>query len=259
MQKGFGLIFILIGVLFILLAAGAGFWWGRRSLPQTNPVITSASLNQNQSTASAQSTTFMKRSFDPTQGLYPEKPLPQEITGVAEENLTGFNCDGPYIQNSDGQYLWSLQLDGEAYLKPLSTDITTEVSNLNNYLKGVGSNQPAVYVTYCVTDAGGKYLLAGQPMTGGGAGSDTYITDLNHGIGGPLSGLIKSEPWPYFGCSNIMQLTKSEMYIACSAGDGGFSGQAIYKKSLSSNQVTTVIKCTNQLSEDMKTSNVTCE
>jgi hypothetical protein len=125
MQKGFGLIFILIGVLFILLAAGAGFWWGRRSLPQTNPVITSASLNQNQSTASAQSTTFMKRSFDPTQGLYPEKPLPQEITGVAEENLTGFNCDGPYIQNSDGQYLWSLQFDGEAYLKPLSTDITT--------------------------------------------------------------------------------------------------------------------------------------
>ena len=237
MQKGFGLI-VFIGVICILLlAAGGGFWLGRNSVI-LSPVSNIANQDPQSSIAP---TKFTKRTFDPKREIYPGYSLPGEITNIAEKELVGFNCDGPYTSTSDGLYLWSLQLDGETYLK------------------GVGYQQPAAYITYCLTETGGKYLLVGQPMPGGGAGSDTYIMDLNHGIGGPLGGLVKSEPWPYFGCSSILQITSDAMYVFCSAGDGGFSGQAVYKKKLSTGEVTPLIRCTNTAQPDSEQSIISCQ
>lgn len=260
MEKGFGLIIFVLIILVLLMAVAGGFWMGRKSLTMgLNNSISSTLTKQNQATSSAQGTVFMKRSFDPTQGFYPDKPLPQEITGVAEQNLVGFNCDGPYMETQTGQYLWGIQLEDGLYYKPMNEELAKFTADTNTNLEQVGTKRPAAYISYCVTENGGKYLLVGQYLGGGGAGTDTHIFDLNHGIGGPLSGLIKSEPWPYFGCSNIMQITKEAMYIACSAGDSGFSGHAIYRKDLFSNQVATVMKCTNQMSEDMTTSNVVCQ
>lgn len=256
MQKGFGLVIFIIVITLLLLVGGGGFWLGRMSSTSNSSVITPALLNQNQS---PQQTTFAKRSYDPVKELYPGHPLPQELIAISDDKLIGFNCDGPYMQRSDGQYLWSLELDGENYLKPLSPDVSTQIVNVNNYLRTVGYKQSAAYLTYCVTEAGTPYLLAGQPMPGGGAGSDVYIMDLNHGVAGPLGGVIKSEPWLYFGCSGIMQISQEAVYVFCSAGDGGFSAQAVYKKSLSSPEVVPVIKCRDLLSEDMQTSQVTCE
>lgn len=255
MQKGFGLI-VFIGVICILLlVAGGGFWLGRKSIilyPVSN-------ITPQDPQSSVAPTKFTKRTFDPKREMYPGYSLPGEITNIAEKELVGFNCDGPYRSTSDGLYLWSLQLDGETYLKPFPSDLTTEVYNLNTYLKRVGYQQPAAYITYCLTETGGKYLLVGQPMPGGGAGSDTYIMDLNHGIGGPLSGLVKSEPWPYFGCSSILQITSDAMYVFCSAGDGGFSGQAVYKKKLSTGEVTPLIRCTNTAQPDSEQSIISCQ
>lgn len=260
MEKGFGLIIFIVVLALLLVVGGGGFWLGRMSVERSaDPGITAVSNNQNQSTADAPQTNFMKRNFDPNLEIFPGHPLPQELTAVSEANLAGFNCDGPYLQQSDGRYLWSVELDGEQYFKPLTGEVINQIVNINNFLTAAGNQQPAAYLTYCVTESGGKYLLAGQPLPGGGAGSDTYIMDLNHGANGPLSGVVKSEPWPYFGCSSILQITQDVMYIFCSGGDGGFSGQAIYKKSLTSASVTPVIKCTNELLEDRESSEINCE
>jgi hypothetical protein len=150
-------------------------------------------------------------------------------------------------------------LDGEQYLKPISSDLSQVVVDINNYLHGVGYQEFAAYMTYCVTETGQKYLLAGQPVPGGGVGSDTYIFDLAKGIAAFSGEVIKSEAWPYFGCSSILQISSESMYVFCSAGDGGFSAQAIYKKNLTSGEVTPVIKCTDQVGEDLPSSKTTCQ
>ncbi len=255
MQKGFGLVIFIMVVFILLLAVGAGFWLGRKSVPTT----TLTDITDQNPQGLVTPTKYAKRSFDPKQEIYPGYNLPVEVTNVSESDLIGFNCDGPYMRGMDGQYLWSVELAGERYLKPIQSDLSQVVSDLNNYLLGVGIKEFAAYITYCVTENGGKYLLAGQPLPGGGAGSDTYIMDLNHGIGGPLSGLVKSESWPYFGCSSILQITSDAMYVFCSAGDGGFSGQAIYKKNLSNGEVAPVIRCTNTAQPDIDQSITSCQ
>jgi hypothetical protein len=258
MQKGFGILVLIVVIAGLLLVGGAGFWLGRLSTESFDSGISSVLFNQNQASSSVQ-TSFIKRSYDPKQEIYPGYSLPAELVNAPEHTLTGFNCDGPYMQNSDGQYFWQVQFDGEVYLKPLSSELYTEMIKVNDYLRGVGTKEPAAYITYCVTETDKKYLLAGQPMLVGGGGSDTYIFDLTSGIGNASSGKITSEPWPYFGCSNILQISQESMYVFCSAGDGGFSGQAIYKKSLISGEISPAIKCINQFTEDLQSSKTSCE
>lgn len=258
MQKGVGLIIFIAVVVILSLAVGGGFLLGRMSTSSSTPSITQALFNQNQTTSAGQ-TTYSKRSYDPKQEIYPGYPLPAELMNTPENALVGFNCDGPYMQNADGQYFWSVQLENETYLKPLAADLSIDVTAANTYLKKIGYKQPAAYLTYCVTENNARYLLAGQPLSGGGAGSDIYIFDLAGGIGGATGGVIKSEPWPYFGCSSILQISQDAMYLFCSAGDGGFSAQAVYKKALSSGEVTPLIKCTNTAKADSETSETSCK
>jgi hypothetical protein len=258
MHKGFGLVIFIVVVVILSTAVGGGFILGRMSVSPTNSAITQALFNQNQVSSPAQ-TAFAKRSYDPKQEIYPGHPLPAELINAPENTLVGFNCDGPYMQNANGQYFWAVQLENETYLKPLAADLSTDVTAANTYLKKIGYKQPAAYLTYCVTENNARYLLAGQPLPGGGAGSDTYIFDLAGGIGGATGGVIKSEPWPYFGCSSILQISQEAMYLFCSAGDGGFSAQAVYKKALLSGEVTPLIKCTSTAKADSENSEISCK
>lgn len=258
MQKGFGLVIFIVVVFILLAVLGGGFWLGRES---TKIISINSSSNRTEQTkiADHSSTNFTKRNYDPRKDLYPGFPLPVALTSVDEASLVGFNCDGPYLRNNEGQYLWSVQIDGEAYLKPLTVDLSDKVSKINDYLKQVGYHEMAVYITYCVTEKGAAYLLAGQPIPKGGAGSDTYIIDLNQNNAESAEAVVKSEDWPYFGCSTILQISQDAMDIFCAAGDGGFSGQAIYRKSLVKNEINPLIKCTNQAQPDSDTSVTSCQ
>ncbi len=253
MEKGFGLVIFIVVVFILLAVLGGGFWLGRES----NKIIGTNNLsNQSEQTGTPTSTNFTKRNYDPKKDIYPGFPLPIALTSIAETSLVGFNCDGPYLRNNEGQYLWSVQIDGEAYLKPLNVDVSDKVIKVNDYLTQVGYREMAAYVTYCVTEKGKAYLLAGQPIP---SGSDTYIFDLKQEIGTGGEGIIKSEDWPYFGCSSILQISQDAMDIFCSAGDGGFSGQAIYRKNLLKNEISPLIKCTNQAQPDSETSVTNCQ
>lgn len=257
MQKGFGLVIFIVVVFILLITLGGGFWLGRES----NKIIgiNNSGLMEQTETEALSSTNFTKRNYDPKKDIYPGFPLPITLTSIDETSLVGFNCDGPYLRNNEGQYLWSVQIDGEPYLKPLNVDVSDKVIKVNDFLRQVGYREMAAYITYCVTEKGQAYLLAGQPIPRGGAGNDTYIIDLKQEIGMGGEGIIKSEDWPYFGCSSILQISQDAMDIFCSAGDGGFSGQAIYRKNLLKNEISPLIKCTNQAQPDSESSFTNCQ
>lgn len=181
MQKGFGIIFLLIGILVITVAGGA-FYLGRQTTPKPspNPVITS-------------------QTPQPTSALTPNTPSPAPTTpdqtvnwktytnstykflikypsNWISENYTPADSRIPYLYNPDNKYdiQFGYNKDEPSVIsemtgKPMVTDLSnyklTTINGIKVYVNNNLQGDDGNYMKYYFQISDGEYISILAPLT----------------------------------------------------------------------------------------------
>lgn len=204
-QKGITLPLILIGILILFLILGAVFY-----LVKINPSLLhlpslNSSLNSNNSDTNV---TYQKRLFDPSQQFFNNKPYPQQLTSLSDNNLVGISCSPTYQSDGKGGYFFS-DPKTKQLVRLTDSKIITLLTTLST------TSNPVSTITSCITQDGQQFIEY-EVWKSGGVGNTAYLSQLNNG---QLSGdkvTIPSDGTAYFTCSSILQMTTAGVvYVGC--------------------------------------------
>lgn len=242
---------ILFSILTLILLGATGYLYYQNQ--QLKTMLASYQQAQVSPTPSSQSivnSEYSKRHFSTNDKFFGDSVnYPQEILSFKDSDLVGFNCGPKYSRQIDGS-LVAIQNN--------SPNQTLTDKSLTSLLDGNGAklttqstDNPISSATICNTENNQKILNFEITQHGGGAGSDNFYGYLTPQYTVPNIANVPMESVAYFGCSDILAITKSNyLYAVCGGGDGPSGSKSIYKVNLNQNSTAMLLyKCTSAPSD----------
>lgn len=222
-------------------------------------------LSSIQESDSVKTTNYQLRTYDlsdqtleivtsPNQGF---KNLPAKVTSISDADLQEFTCTkyGTYsdeLQMIEPPTQLQLSDDFRDYQLVKQIAATIQRSYLRFYERCTVASKPnTMYIfasAHANSDTSSNSIIP-QAFAGGGSGVDTWIYEYNTQTKTLTElGFVPVQAYAYWGCSNVLQITKSgQIYFMCGGGDGGApSNSSVYRLDTSPSNVELLQSCTTE-------------
>ncbi|MBI2196035.1 hypothetical protein HYU45_00290 [Candidatus Daviesbacteria bacterium] len=208
---------------------------------------------------------FSKRQINLNAKFFADIDYPSTITSIPETDLVGLSCTSYYVftrYSGSKKYYEVLHYD-KIGKENFSIDQNKNHSTIYSSLLQVLNRESLTQITICDTEDNRTFVEYGIPSKNtssnvfpiktayaGGGGSDVYFGEFNFANKSFKQIVyIPYEKSAYWGCTQPLQMTKSNIfYLLCAGGEGGgFIGNyraSIYAINVSSNTYKRIILCT---------------